>query len=186
MEIILREPRTLIGEKYLIKVTETEEEYLGKNIGFFIFDHIILYKENKKIIEAKRRFKPFRKIHFDITYNEKKGHLKQLTWFNPSYELNLDGKVFEIIEHWGKKKSIFNKSSQIATITQMNTISFNQNDTFKLLINDDEDFIPFILATMILDAPGNESSSDNLITFDLGNIGGEKKPFNKNWKPKIK
>lgn len=186
MEIILREPRTFIGEKYNITITETEEQFLGNNIGFYAFDHIILYKDSRKVIAAKKRFRPFQKRYFDIKYGEIKGYFKQLTWFKPSFEMELNGIKWEIIHHWGKKTSVFKNSVQIASIVQSNDISFNKNDTYKILVNDDEDFIPIILAVMILDAPGNESSSNNMVLIDLGNVGGEKQPFDTKWRPAAK
>lgn len=185
MEIILKEPRFQLGEKYQIKVTETEEEFLGVNIGFLVFDHIILYKDRRQLIEAKRRFRPFRKRYFDISYNDNKGHFKQLTWFKPSYEMALNGTTYNIIEHWGKKTSIFQNDIQIASIVKVNDISFNKNDTFKLLLNDNIDHIPMILAAMILDSPGNEGSANNMVAIDLGNVTGEKLPFNEKWKPNL-
>lgn len=145
---------------------------------------MILYKDRKPVIEAKRRFRPFRKKYFNINYNEISGHFRALTWFKPSYELTLGEDTYEIIQHWGKKISVFKDSVQVASIVQVNDISFNNNDTFQLLVNDDKDYIPLILAVMILDAPGNVSSSNNLVVIDLGNVTGEKRPFNDKWRPK--
>lgn len=183
MEIIIREPRRFFGEDYQIKVTDTNEQFEGENIGFFMFDHIILSQGQRKIITAKRRFKPFRKMHFDIVYKETKGHFKQLTWFKPTYEMVLGNLTYDIIKHWGKKVSIFDGSKQIASVVQVNDISFNNNDTHKLLVNDNIDYVPLMLTAMILDAPNNESSSNNMLVIDLGNMSGEQRAFDYHWKP---
>jgi hypothetical protein len=90
---------------------------------------------------------------------------------------------YDIIEHWGKKVSIFYGSKQIASIVQVNDISFNNNDTHKLLVNDNIDYVPLMLTAMILDAPSNENSSNNMLVIDLGNMSGEKKAFDYHWKP---
>ena len=69
MEIIIKEPSLEIGERYIITVNETNEKFIGENTGFLIFDNIVIHKGSRQLIEAKRRFRPFRKRIFDIKYN---------------------------------------------------------------------------------------------------------------------
>lgn len=184
MEIIIKEPRLELGERYKIIVKETGEEFIGANIGFSIFDNIVLYKGNKQLISAKRRFRPFRKIIFDITYKNLQGQFKQLTRLKPTYELTLSDITYEVAQHWGKKVSVFRNSIQVASIVQLNDISFNSNDTFQLSVDANVDFIPLILASMILDAPGNGGAANNMVALDLGNVTGEDRPFDQTWKAK--
>lgn len=183
MEILIREPRFQAREKYLVKVSESHEEWVGQNIGFFVFDHIQIFRDGIKVIEAKRRYRPFSKIYFNVFYNGLQGYLKLLTRFKPSYSMVLPGVSYDIIEHWGKKVSVFQESIQVASLVQINDLSFNDKNTLRLLVENRIDFIPLILLAIIMDIPGNKSSGRNMLTFDLGNITGEKRPFNHQWKP---
>ncbi len=184
MEIIIKEPSLEIGERYIITVNETNEKFIGENTGFLIFDNIVIHKGSRQLIEAKRRFRPFRKRIFDIKYNNVVGQFTQLTRFKPHYEITIGDTRYEIVQHLGKKVSIFKDSIQVASIVQLNNISFNSNDIFQLLVDNNIDFIPLILVSIILDAPNNGGSANNLVTIDIGNVTGENRPFDKTWKPK--
>jgi len=72
----------------------------------------------------------------------------------------------------------------IVLTVQLNDISFANKDTFRILVNDDLDYFPIIMLAIVFDAPGNENFGHQSISVETGNIAGEKRAFDKNWRPK--
>jgi hypothetical protein len=152
-------------------------------VSFFKMKRRFFNSKNKKIAEIKIKI-GFRGIRFKIIFMNNnfppvilklKGHL-----IKSFFECLFLGKTFKIIKHKGHLTSIYEDDQQIAYYERSKVTSFG-NQKISLICNSDinEELIYlFILALELTTQEQNE-----VVTFDLGNIGKEYKPFDVNWKP---
>jgi uncharacterized protein YxjI len=127
----------------------------------------------------------------------------RFSWFRSKHDIELsDGSVYQfwcekiwkgvfvctngkesyrLYQHKGCNYSIFQNDSQVAAFTK-NRVKIGKGDQYEIRVNDDTNVILVICLVLTIDA--EEYEDDNAsVTFDLGSIGPEDRPFDKSWQP---
>lgn len=89
--------------------------------------------------------------------------------------------TFQLYRHKGLNFSIFQNGQQIAAFSK-NRVKIGKGDCYEILMNDDANMLVVICMVLIIDAA--EFENDNAsVTYDVGEIGPEDRPFDKSWSP---
>lgn len=138
-------------------------------------------QNNHLIAQIKTRVKFFFKISFQISFpteENKDFTIYHRSFRKPLFECKYNSIDYSIIPHKGLKTSIFTKENQVAYFQKSKTnIAFK--DYIKIIADNDADTI--LLALIVLAISGDFENNHSSINMNIGNIGGELKPFDVNW-----
>lgn len=159
--------------------TGIEETKIFSNIIRKLFN-----SENKLIsnIQIKGTIFPIPKANYSIQLFLEKEYNTVLVSnriLKPIWYCYFCNDKYEIVEHIGLKSSIFKNNIQIGYFEKKSTSLFN-GYVIKLIINNNENIA--LICSFVLAIGCSFDNDGSLITFDLGNIFGEAKKFDKNWK----
>ncbi|CAA0190096.1 hypothetical protein [Tenacibaculum maritimum] len=97
------------------------------------------------------------------------------------YECIYKKDEYRIICHRGHNTSIFKNGEQIAYYSKKSSAVFSAPE-IQLISNSDINF--HLIFSFILSLEISYQDKNEAITLDLGNVGGEFKPFNEKWTPR--
>jgi hypothetical protein len=107
--------------------------------------------------------------------------LKCIKYRQQYWQLNSDKDIYDYYNHLGHLKSIFKNNFQIAKVDKEKFHLLDQNSIF---IDFDEGENELILLGLVLKFEMGNDNGEAAFTFDFGNIAGQAKIFDNEWRPK--
>jgi hypothetical protein len=86
------------------------------------------------------------------------------------------------MDNFGRKYSVYKNDKQIAWWDKQ-AVSWFNGDNYTIIADSDADYELIIAFCLIIDNQYNNNDNSNTVTFDFGNIGGQVRKFNTDWKP---
>jgi uncharacterized protein YxjI len=128
-----------------------------------------------------RYFSLFRaKYDFELTDGPVYGFRCEKAW-RGVYVCENGEETFHLYQHKGLNFSIFQNDVQIAAFTK-NKVKMGAGDCYEIRMNDDANLIVIICMTLAIDSSEFDDYSSTM-TYDLGSIGPEARPFDNSWEP---
>lgn len=89
---------------------------------------------------------------------------------------------YQLMRHRGLRASVYRDDRQIAAIVKNRLVVGNGN-RYDIQMNHDAD--PVVIAAMVLAVNTAERDDENkrAVTFDLGNIASQERPWDDSWRP---
>jgi uncharacterized protein YxjI len=93
-----------------------------------------------------------------------------------------DRDSYQLLRHRGLRASVFQEDRQIAAIVK-NRVVLGNGNRYDIRMNHDAE--PLVIAAMVLavNTAEREDEKRDAVTFDLGNIGGQERPWDDSWRP---
>ena len=88
---------------------------------------------------------------------------------------------FQFCRHQGLDYSIFQGHAQICGVSKSN-VTMGAGDRYDLRLNDDVHVVAILCMVLAIDVTESEGSNSSL-TYDMGNVGSEEMPFDRNRVP---
>jgi uncharacterized protein YxjI len=98
------------------------------------------------------------------------------------YVCEREGERHELIEHHGLRSSIFRDDRQIAAITKNRLVVGNGNQ-YDIRMNSDADVAVIACMVIAVNTADGDDRNQETVTFNLGNIGPQERPFDERWEP---
>ena len=182
MEIDINQKKITIGDKYSIYVNG-EESYHASTELISLMSKIYLFnnQENSAKVVMNKRW-GWLGAKYDIKYGSNTLNFRTQSFWKLHYQCQLGEYLYDIYGHKGRKYSVYENDRQIAWWDK-EMITWFEGDNYHIVLDDDCEFELVISFCLILDDYSSSNSDGNTITFDFGNIGGQKKEFNTTWQP---
>lgn len=180
MNIVVQQRVSVLTTEYQIETPGCI--YFAKKKSFFRHDRIKLFAPSSGLLAT-------------IS-----GHF----FFRPKYNIKLaDGEIyrfwckkfwkgvfacengeesFRLYQHKRLNYSIFRSDSQIAAFSK-NRVKVGRNDRYEIRMNDDANLALVVCMTLVMDCSELEDETAGTVTFDLGSLGPEERPFDCSWQP---
>lgn len=180
---------SIFRKKNTYQFTHNGEKLFIGTQNFKFFQRVkYLHKDDKIICDIRFKFRlPF-KLVYNINYHDPNNNLKFIkleykNFFAMSYTCKIDNDSYEIIPHKGVKTSIFKNNIQIGYFDQKK-VEFMGGQNMLLILDDDAEIS--LICSLIFSLYCNFGDDDSTASYDLGNVGPEKKVFDYRWKPNSK
>jgi uncharacterized protein YxjI len=181
MEITIQQRLWAIGAKFDIATPEgnytASKNFLSVLTGFQVFD-----PQDRTIAQLKSSFTFFRP-QFTITLAN--GSLFLLTnqsFLKGTYTCEGNNEKYVIYAHRGRSFSVFKNEQQIAAFAHQTMTMFNGN-VIDVRADDNVDIGLLVSIVLCIEAPQDQKSGQQVVSFDFGKIGPEERPIDPNWQP---
>lgn len=173
-----------IGDKYSVIVDGVTKYSINSSVLKFLTRFRVTDTAQREVASIKKEFS-FLKANYTIDI-EGIGNTKFVTnsLWRSTYTLETPNGRYEILGHKKRKFSIFLANEQVGMF-QKNMISIGDGDTYLGVANDNENILLINSIVVAIDNYSSNDSDGSTITFDLGNIGPEEKPYDENWTPSV-
>jgi uncharacterized protein YxjI len=183
MRIDINQKKISIGDKYKI-FTDGKQTHSASAELFRLLSVINLFDNDSSMAR--------------LTIN------KQWSWFSPKYDIRLydnnnlefrtrsiwklhyqcqNGQdLYDIYGHRGRKYSVYKNDKQVAW-WEKNAVTWFAGDNYAIIADSNSYYELIIAFCLIVDNYFNKDSDKNTISIDFGNIGGQSRKFNSDWKP---
>lgn len=86
---------------------------------------------------------------------------------------------YRLYQHKGLNYSVFQDDRQIAAFSQ-NPLRIGAGNQYEIRMNDDANLIVVVCMSLMVESSDDKSGT---VTYDVGNIGPEERPFDRSWEP---
>jgi hypothetical protein len=170
------------GSKYEIETPSCiYSAFAQKKILSFTNEIKIFAPRERLVASIKHFFSPlYAKYDFELADGRAYSFRCEKTWKGVFVCENAK-ESFHLYRHKGLNFSIFQNDVQIAAFTK-NKVKIGAGDCYEIRMNDDANLMVIICMTLAVDS--SEFNDDSYsVTYDLGNIGLEERPFDAAWEP---
>lgn len=158
--------------------------YSARKAFFSFNDHLEITSDTGQVAATVQgSFSPIRSKH-DFTFGDgRMYHFECAQLWKRVFTCTGQGESYTLYEHKGLRCSVFRDERQIAAFTK-NRIVYGKGNQYAVLMDSDAD--PLLVACMVLSISMAEDNSEdqNTVTFNVGNLGPEARPFDASWQPR--
>jgi len=184
MRIDINQKKISIGDKYQVFI-DGEQKYNASSELFKLLSVINLYKkgEEKERLTIRKRWSWF-KPKYDIqSVDGRTAELRAYSVWKMHYQCTFGPDIYNIYGHRGRKHSVYKNETQVAWWEKA-AVSWFDGDNYSIIADNDCN-VEFIIALcLIIDNHKSENHDSKGVNIDFGNIGGEVKKFNSDWRPR--
>jgi hypothetical protein len=180
VNVTIKERKLTLLSEYDISAAGTN--YYARKQFTFLFNKLQLRTEAGEVVAGMQsRFSFFRsKYDFQLSDGRLYHFQCENLWKNV-YVCEREAECYQLYQHKGLKFSIFRNQTQIAAFTK-NRIVIGNGNRYEIRMNSDADVVLVICMVLVQNTADNDHNRAT-ITFDVGNIGPEDRPFDKFWEP---
>ena len=181
MNVTIQERKVSFAAEY--DITAPAAVYYAKKAFFSLTDHLELQETGGNVVATiQGAISPLEHKH-DLTLSDgRRYHMRCAEIFRRVYLCDGNLESYSLYEHKGLRCSIFREDRQVAAFTK-NRVVFAQGNRYEIRIDSDADLV-LILCMILTVSLSEDNNNDSTVTFDLGNIGPEARPFSEDWQPR--
>jgi len=182
MKIDINQKKITIGDKYNIFVDE-QQRYLASTELFKLLSVINLFNDESDRAQMiiKKKFSLWGAKYELVRYDSKVFSFETISVWKTHYKCKVEGDVYDIYGHWGRKYSIFKNDIQIGWWNK-EAVTWFEGDNYSIIANDDADRELIISFCLVIDNYASKNH-DETVTIDFGNLGFLSRKFDSNWRP---
>jgi len=185
MRIDINQKKIAIGDKYAVFI-DGQHAYKASNELFRLLSVINLFKDAEttaRLTISKQWF--FFKPKYTISLqNQGVVEFRADSWWEMHYRCHCSPDMYDIYGHRGRKFSVYRNNRQVAW-WEKNAVSWFEGDNYVITADNDCHVELIIAFCLIIDNHKSKRHGDNAVSYDIGNIGGQVKPFDPYWQPKV-
>lgn len=134
------------------------------------------------VADLQGRFSLFRS-RFDFQFADGRNYqfACQKRW-KQVYTCAGDHESWELMRHRGLRASVFRDNRQIAAVLK-NRLVLGDGNRYEIRMNHDADRLVIVSMVLALNTAQRDDQNKNSVTFDVGSIGPQEKPWDDSWQP---
>jgi uncharacterized protein YxjI len=181
MDVTINERCISFSSEYDIS-TPSGNYYARKKILSFTDQIEIQSEGGAAVAHIEGEFSPLHGRHEFIFHDGRRYQFACEKLWKQVYKCEGNGETYWLYQHKGLKLSIFKDDRQIAAI-EKNRIVFGSGNQYQIQVDADANTLLIVCMVITLNSLDDNDDHDT-VTFDLGSIGPEERPYDPAWQPR--
>jgi uncharacterized protein YxjI len=183
VRIDINQKKITIGDKYQVFTDGQHTHSAAAELLKFLSVINLFDNESSRPRLTINKLWSWVKPKYDIKlYDNNNLEFRSQSFWKLHYQCQNGVDIFDIYGHSGRKYSVYKNDKQIACWDKQ-AVSWFNGDNYTIIADSDADYELIIAFFLIIDNQYNNNDNSNTVTFDFGNIGGQVRKFNTDWKP---
>ena len=184
MRVDINQHKISIGDKYQIFV-DGQPTYKAASEMLRLLSVIDLFRndDSRAILKINKQWS-WLKPKYNITLTDKRTvEFRADSFWRMHYQCHFSPDVYNIYGHRGRKFSVYKNDTQVAW-WEKEAVTWFAGDNYTIIADNDCNIELIISFCLVIDNYKSKRHGENTVTYDIGNIGGQVKEFNPDWRPK--
>lgn len=183
MELDINQRKIALGHKYDVYKSGVPVRYAhSKLMRFLSRIEMSDVESGRVLLTIAKRFSFL--ISYDIEFpNGERALLRTVSVWRGHYQCAYNRSIYDIYSHHKRKHSVYRNGSQVAWWEQA-PVSWYNGDNYRITADDDCEQDVITAFCLIMDDATTQRENGSTLTFHVGHIGPEARPFNPMWTPR--